>query len=234
MGNALPSISTRCLPQPRHDRDVKQLAEWGVTYVKQADRCMWRVELDATKVRLLLEEQWREDMQEAKLLNMDNQELASINWMSKGAYDNKASITCFDTPTPLTLKTTEFLVPHPTMTNAFVVETRLQDPDRIKEDAFVEAINAMYEAHARGQHQTQLDGLHTTLTEMQTMGETKGWLPPGIVKEFYAFDKLQEQSGSERMHAALLAANNALVWRTFALREVTKEEPKSGSASTKK
>lgn len=91
MGSGLSAVSSTCLPYPVDQEEIDKIEKLGVTYTKRhEDKVMGTVVL--AQNRAIYCDYYRGDIWRGYLVNTEGKLLAYINWMSKGSYDNVASI----------------------------------------------------------------------------------------------------------------------------------------------
>lgn len=133
----MPLLSTCWLPKPSTDDAVEVLRELGITYLSgegNRDRHMWRVKFsDGAAVRLLRLPQFREDIANGELIDtVEHRVVATISWISKGSYDNKARMQVIMDPARRPV-TTHDIVADPESPHVWVLKPKKLSPAHSKE-----------------------------------------------------------------------------------------------------
>lgn len=229
----MPLLSTCWLPKPSTDDAVEVLRELGITYLGgegNRDRDMWRVKFsDGAAVRLLRLPQFREDIANGELIDtVEHRVVATISWISKGSYDNKACMRVTVNPSSRSV-TTHDIVADPESPHMWLLRPKKLSPAREKEQAFVDLLDRYHESHARGHPQHALDKVREEVQLMQDRGLREGWLTSAAVSGAYAWTPLVAQTREEGMLATVnMMQGGALTWRRFYLRDETTDEESDG------
>lgn len=172
MGVGLSRVSSSCLPQP--SPGLKSVLEERGVKMGEVQEQMMRVELPSGWGLYCVHD--RGDIWSGFLLDDKGTQVGNISWMSKGSYDNQASMHSVAPSHAKTLDLTRF-----SLKNGFFVS------EPCDEEAFVNKLNSYYEAQFRGAYQRELDSTYASLKEE---ADSKGYT--------YSFEKLKAQEGAER------------------------------------
>ena len=183
MGNGLARISPNQLPTPVDDDLRTFLIAQGVIFHEMIDSCMSKVNIP---------ERWgifcdfdRGDIWTGYLLNGEGQQMASINWMSKGSYDNEANMhLIIDQSKTINPLMTEF-------SNG--VYTLCKNT----ESKFVNELNMYYEQQHRGKSQKQLDEIYDGIIVMKSCDSCDFY-------DSYDFHKLLELTPEQKISSLLI------------------------------
>lgn len=99
MGSQLSKPSVTTLPAFKDDAQREKLKALDIEYIEPCDderKIMWEARIPEDW--LYVETFNRGDIVDASLVDANFTERVCINWMSKGAYDNKASVRIIDPP----------------------------------------------------------------------------------------------------------------------------------------
>lgn len=182
MGNGLASVSSTSIPTPCDDFKPF-LEELGFEFGECIGENKQMINVKFPEGYGLYEEFDRGDMWNGYICNTGGQCIAYINWMSKGAYDNTASISKLNKVLDLSN--------HTFNNRGFFVAKRTNDHE------YVDMLNDYYEAQYRGEYQSALDEMYDNIKNFE------GKHSDIALREFEKLDEQSRTDGSYERGAAM-------------------------------